>query len=106
MDERSINVLLSHAGKFVEKGLKKGVFVIGADTFTRLIDPRFYNSSGKELRRAISQFVVDDVKFLVFPRSIAGKDFPISTDQDLQFETIENWSNPISSTDIRSRHHQ
>jgi hypothetical protein len=41
---------------------------VGADTFIRLKDLKFYNNDPNELRRVICKFIVDDVKFLIFPR--------------------------------------
>lgn len=68
LKEIGVNVLLSGKGRFVDKRLKHGVFVVGADTYTRLGDLKFYNNSIKELKKAVAQFIVDDVSFLVFHR--------------------------------------
>lgn len=48
-------------------------FVVGADTYARIIDPKYY-SGKQELRNALA-FIQDNCKceFLVYPRMIAGK---------------------------------
>jgi hypothetical protein len=69
LQAKGLKILISHNGKFVEKGLKRGLFVLGADTFVRLKDPKFYNNDLKEIKKAVCMFTVDDVKFLVFPRA-------------------------------------
>jgi hypothetical protein len=96
---------LSHSGRFIDKGLKNGVFILGADTFLRLTDQKFYGNDLKEMRKAICKFTVDDVSFLVFHRKAEGHELPITPTQDLHFEVVDNWSNPVSSTEIRQHHH-
>lgn len=68
MKQSQIQILISNKGRFIEKQLTKGCFIIGGDTHIRLFDLKFYNNDPKELKKTIAKFIVDEIKFLVFNR--------------------------------------
>lgn len=103
-------VALTASPKFVEKArLFPGVtFVIGYDTAARIIQPRFYNDSEKEMRASLEAIGSLGCQFLVAGRlSDSGfqsvNDLPIPDDfQDLFLAIPEQrFREDISSSGIR-----
>ncbi len=69
----SAPVWLTRAPTFVEKSaiFPAATFVVGADTITRIADPRYYHDDEQACREAIAMIARRDCRFLVFGRKIA-----------------------------------
>jgi len=82
-------VWLSSAPTFVEKSrLFSGVtFLVGADTITRISDPRFYDDSSSRLRSAIDEIADRGCRFLVFGR-IAEQTFRTLSELRIEDELL------------------
>jgi hypothetical protein len=63
-------VWLTRAPTFAEKAalFPGAVFVIGADTAVRIVDPRYYGNSEAKLREALAQIRAQGCRFLVAGR--------------------------------------
>ena len=96
-------VVLTRASKMIDKvrlfrkwGVSAVTFVVGADTWQRILDPRFLEPGELE------EFAETDTKFLVFGRGDAS----IMATSDLRNLMIESekarsFNRPVSSTSIR-----
>jgi len=83
---------------FTEKArlFPQSIFVIGHDTYTRLIDPKYYD----DIEAALANFKNLGVRFIVGGR---GGVF-LKEDCDLfKFLTREEFSNDLSSTMLRAK---
>ncbi len=60
-------VWLTHAPRFVHKAalFPGAVFVVGADTAMRLVDPRYYDGDPARMHAALAQIVARGCRFLV-----------------------------------------
>mmetsp|Transcript_11965 Transcript_11965/g.15090 ORF Transcript_11965/g.15090 Transcript_11965/m.15090 type:complete len:486 (-) Transcript_11965:395-1852(-) len=74
--EHSWNVVVTKVPLFIEKArlFPNCTFVIGADTVTRLIDPKYYHDDQLEMINALSEIQVLGCKFIVGGRKI-NEDF-------------------------------
>ena len=104
-------VILTRAPTFVEKaGLFPGrVFVVGADTAGRVIDPRYHNHDHDKMLAALGTIRATGCRFLVGGRSLHGGPFtdvarlPIPGDHADLFEGIpeSEFRVDLSSTQLR-----
>jgi nicotinic acid mononucleotide adenylyltransferase len=101
---------LTNAGTFVEKATLFGptTFVVGADTFARIGDVRFYGGQSAKLQQAVATFVAERCRFLVFARDVGGHtrtlDSPNTPAELTALATsvpVERFLSPLSSTDLR-----
>ena len=103
-------VILTKTPTFSEKAtiLPQRTFIIGIDTASRIVEPRFYGGTEENLNKALSEFQEQDCHFLVAGRQ-DGSDFITLSDvnipdfaQDL-FEQIpeQHFRSDLSSTQIR-----
>lgn len=105
-------VWLTRAPTFLEKSrLFPGVtFVVGADTITRIADPRYHGNSKDALRDAIREIIDRGCKFLVYGRVIE-ESFRVLSDMHIEEElmgictevTEAEFRNDISSTELRRK---
>jgi len=68
--EKNLKVILSNRPLFKDKNifLQNGAFVIGADTYKRLIDTKYYNNSISERDISFIKFLQNNNKIIVAPR--------------------------------------
>ena len=103
-------LILTKAPTFSEKAgiLPQSTFIVGIDTVSRIVEPRFYGGTLEGLNKALSEFQEQGCHFLVAGRQ-DGNDFITLSDvnipvfaQDL-FEQIpeESFRSDLSSTQIR-----
>eukprot|EP01067_Filipodium_phascolosomae_P006299 Filipodium_phascolosomae@DN455_c0_g1_i1.p1 len=105
--------LLTRAPLFSDKiKVLQGVnyFIVGADTFTRLIDPIYYGGDYNEMLLNLGMFWTKGIKFYVCGRIGANGEFSLlkglsSLPKSLQaiFVLVEGFRMDISSTELRSR---
>ena len=86
------------------------VFVIGWDTVTRLVDPRYYGGEAAAMLRALAEIWALDCRFLVAGRVANGafhtlEEAPIPDGFRPMFEAIpeSRFRSDISSTELRER---
>ena len=101
--------VLTKAGKFTDKAalLPNSVFVIGADTLTRILDEKFYLSR-EDMLTQLDLFNSHNINFLVFGRKIKSNFIglgsvhipPHVSDRFIGFDE-EIFRDDISSSDIR-----
>ena len=103
-------VILTKTPTFSEKAtiLPQRTFIIGIDTASRIVEPRFYGGTEENLNKALSEFQEQECHFLVAGRQ-DGSNFITLSDvnipdfaQDL-FEQIpeQHFRSDLSSTQIR-----
>lgn len=107
----SLDAVVTRAPTFREKArlLPGCAFIIGADTMTRLIDPKYYGGSAAEMVSALVEIRSLGCSFLVAGRSVDGRfttlhdvDYPAFL-SDLFREIPESaFREDVSSTEIRS----
>lgn len=107
----SLDAVVTRAPTFREKArlLPGCAFVIGADTMTRLIDPKYYGGSAAEMVSAMLEMRSLECSFLVAGRSVDGRfttlgdvDYPTFL-SDLFREIPESaFREDVSSTEIRA----
>ncbi len=107
----SLDAVVTRAPTFREKArlLPGCAFVIGADTMTRLIDPKYYGGSAAEMVSALVEIRSLGCSFLVAGRSVDGRfttvrdvDYPAFL-SDLFREIPESaFREDVSSTEIRA----
>lgn len=68
------SVWLSRAPRFVKKAelFPDATFVVGADTITRIGDPRYYGNEDVAMHEAIARIAAAGCHFLVFGRRVEG----------------------------------
>jgi phosphopantetheine adenylyltransferase len=101
--------VLTKAGKFTDKAalFPNSVFIIGADTLTRILDEKFYLSR-EDMLSQLDSFNSHNINFLVFGRKIKKSFISLSSvkipehvcDRFIGFGE-EIFRDDISSTDIR-----
>jgi hypothetical protein len=104
---------LTHAPRFVQKAelFPGAVFVVGADTAARIVDPRYYDGDPDRMRQALDRLQGRGCRFLVACRLEAGGrcaalvDLPIPPSAGDLFIALptERFRLDISSTEIRGR---
>lgn len=70
MRERNLQIIISNRPLFKDKNvfLENGAFAIGVDTYTRLIDTKYYHSSVTERDISFVKFLQHNNKIIVAPR--------------------------------------
>lgn len=68
------NLVLTNAPLFIDKArLNPGVtFLVGIDTWERIIDPKYYSGSVSDRNKMIAELENLDIAFMVFSREING----------------------------------
>ena len=103
-------LILTRESLFVRKAelFTNSVFVIGADTATRVLDPRFYNKDQAALLSALSNLTKQGIRFLVASRRCDGEvlslpDIDVPAGFEQLFEALpENiFCMDVSSSEIR-----
>ena len=76
-DRDSINssLVLTNVGLFIDKAMlmKDCYFVIGWDTYIRILNPKYYDNSKKNLCAVLDRFKEQGTKFIVAGRLVDGK---------------------------------
>jgi hypothetical protein len=103
----------TRAATFVEKldVFPEGTFVLGADTYARLADPKYYGGSADATDRAVQRIATQARGLIVFGRERngefedpAGLDVPPALRAVTSFVSQREFRMDISSTALR-RHH-
>lgn len=106
------NVIFSRAPLFSQKAeiFPNSVFVIGADTAARLLQPRFHQHDAKQMHRSFALISQRGCRFLVAGRKSGGRfltleDVHIPADYRCLFEAIpeKRFRNDLSSTALRAK---
>jgi len=109
INAQGLNAMITKLPFFGDKNsfLQNGYFVLGADTFKRLLDTRYYSHSYEHMIAKLAEFTRKNNKIIVAPRVVEGgqlssfKDFKIPEIlKDFAFE-VENFRMDISSSEIR-----
>lgn len=82
------------------EGRLKINFLIGMDTFNRLVDKKYYYDSEDEMNRCLSVYKNNDVKFHVFPR--VGIEHSGTYNLSIFNFILDFTPVPICSTEIRT----
>ena len=102
---------LTRAATFVEKLdiFPEGIFVMGADTFTRLADPHYYGGSAEATDRAVQRIASQSRGLIVFGRERNGVfeeplcgDIPPPLREVMHCVSEQKFRMDISSTSLRS----
>jgi nicotinamide mononucleotide (NMN) deamidase PncC len=102
---------LTRAATFLEKLdlFPKSTFVMGADTFVRLADPRFYGGSGEAAGRAVERIAEEAAGLIVFGRARNGVfddpsrlDVPPALRRVAYFVSQREFRCDLSSTQLRT----
>lgn len=105
-------VLLTRAATFVEKAslLPAAVFVVGADTISRISDSRYYGDDTQRRDAALATIADQGCRFLVFGRTTGGQfatlsnlDIPARLRELCEEVPASHFREEISSTELRSR---
>ena len=109
-DEKT-DVMLTNAATFLEKArmLPRATFIIGWDTATRLVAPRYYKNSITNMNQALQEIKELGCQFLVAGRYEKGafhslNDVRIPTEFEYMFRSIPEslFRRDVSSTELRS----
>lgn len=105
--DRAINMIVTHAPTFVDKVnffAKEGqrlIFVVGADTWLRIQDPKYAG----DIDELYEIFKLNNVNFLVFARN--GIEIKTNTKMDellIESDIAWNFNKDISSTELRVKY--
>jgi hypothetical protein len=104
---------LSNAPTFVEKArlFRNCTFVVGFDTAVRIVDPRYYDGSDRQMRAALTEFREHGGRFLVAGRVGANGVFQAAGNLTLPVEAAglfspipgDRFRIDISSTELRAK---
>ena len=103
---------LTRAATFLEKlaVFPQSTFVMGADTYVRLADPRYYGGSADAARAAVRRIATEARGLIVFGRVKAGVfqdpaqlDVPAELRSVTYFVSQREFRRDVSSTEIRRR---
>jgi len=103
---------LTRAATFLEKldVFPQGTFVMGADTYARLADPRYYGGSAAATDRAVRRIAAETRGLIVFGRERDGQfedparlDVPAALRETTYFVSQREFRIDISSTELRRR---
>ncbi len=106
-------VVVTTAPLFEQKAalFPNSVFIVGYDTATRLVSPRYYHNDEQEMLASLQRIKAAGCRFLVAGRLHEGRfctlaDVPIPADYSDMFTAIppELFRADISSTELRSRY--
>ena len=101
---------LTRAATFLEKldAFPKSTFVMGADTYVRLADPRYYGGSNAAADRAVKRIAKEAAGLIVFGRARAGEfedpsqvDVPAALKKVTYFVSQREFRCDLSSTQLR-----
>lgn len=101
---------LTRAATFLEKldVFPKSTFVMGADTYVRLADPRFYGGSNAAADRAVKRIAKEAAGLIVFGRARNGEfedashlDVPAALKRVTYFVSQREFRCDLSSTQLR-----
>jgi len=101
---------LTRAATFIEKLalFPHGTFVMGADTYTRLADPKYYGGSAEAMRQAVQRIATEARGLIVFGRERDGAfedperlDLPPALRDITTFVSQRDFRLDISSTTLR-----
>ena len=104
-------LLIDSAPTFVEKStlFPDAVFVVGADTAVRAVDPRYYGNDPQNMRAGLAEIRANGNRFLVAGRLVAGRylgigDLDLAPAADL-FEGMDEsaFRLDVSSSQLRDR---
>ena len=107
-------VLLTALPRFVDKArwMRDSVFVVGADTARRVVDPRFYAGERPAMRAALERLRESGCRFLVAARldrasgrvmSLADCATPRGFERIFEAIPIADFRMDVSSTELRER---
>lgn len=105
-------VWLTRAATFVEKTelFPRSVFVMGADTYRRLGDPRYYGGSEESATAAVERIASAIEGLIVFGRSSGGRfenasqiEAPEAIRRKAYFVSEREFRMDVSSTEIRRK---
>ena len=107
------SLVLTNAKLFIDKArlMPNCHFVIGYDTYIRILNPKYYNDSTDNLRKALDEFRQYGTKFIVAGRLVDGEWETPNEDLNLVPEgykdlfltlTEEEFRMDISSTELRN----
>lgn len=105
--DRAINMIVTHTPTFVDKVnffAKEGqrlIFVVGADTWIRIQDPKYAG----DIDELYEIFKLNNVRFLVFARN--GIEIKTNTKMDellIESDIAWNFNKDISSTELRVKY--
>lgn len=103
-------VWLTRSATFVEKSAQFPgvVFVVGADTLRRIVDPRYYGNDPTACQSALETIAARGCRFLVFGREDSGRfaglaelTLPAALQAICEEVSAEEFREDISSTEIR-----
>ena len=98
---------VSDAPTFLRKSriFLKATFVIGIDTWYRIIDPKFYDFSEEQMNAALDEIRENGCSFLVMGRFINGQYHTLPSDGKVRGLAVgvseETFRNDLSSTQLR-----
>lgn len=104
---------LTRAATFIEKlaVFPHGTFVMGADTYTRLADPKYYGGSIEAMQQAVQRIATEAGGLIVFGRERDGAfedpatlDVPPALRDIAVFVSQRDFRLDISSTALRRQH--
>ncbi len=103
------SIVLTRAPRFIEKAraLPSSVFVLGWDTFVRLLEPRYYDSV-EAMQSALREMRDLDCRFVVAGRLVDDEFHTFEPDEvpaefrDL-FQALPDFRLDISSTELRAQ---
>jgi nicotinic acid mononucleotide adenylyltransferase len=112
-DEQS--VFLTGAGTFLEKSaiFPRATFLLGCDTFARLIHPQYYADSTSVMQQALAALAQRDCRFVIFARRNSTGSIETLADyvipEPIQDRCIQvpasEFCLDISSTELRAQRH-
>jgi hypothetical protein len=101
------NIVLTRAPRFIEKAraLPGSVFVLGWDTFVRLLEPRYYDGA-QAMRDALREMCDLGCRFVVAGRLVEGEFRTLDLDDvpeefRAMFQALPDFRLDISSTKLR-----
>jgi nicotinamide mononucleotide (NMN) deamidase PncC len=106
------SVWLSRAPRFSQKAelFPGATFVVGADTITRIGDPRYYGGQEAAMYEAIARIAASGCRFLVFGRQVEGvfrtlSELPLPQQLASLCQEISQaeFRDDVSSTELRAR---
>lgn len=110
--QKGIPCMLTTKPSFVKKCelITDGLFLMGADTFVRLLDKKYYNDSAEEMFCALSEFKKSNNRIIVAPR-FDSKTEKLVTLEDVEIpailkgrvEGLSDFRMDISSTELRKK---
>jgi len=110
--DRGFGAMITHKPFFYAKNdyLKEGFFVVGADTYKRIVNTKYYNNSRDIMISKLSEFEKNKNTLVVAPRLNSEtnkvetlKDFEIPDVLKPFVSELEHFRRDVSSTEIRKK---